>query len=355
MDTRYRILDAAANRAREALRTMEDVARFRIGERELHAAIKSLRHDLRSALDAVPGGQSQLAANRDTPGDVGTAVKAELEGARMGLREVAIAAGKRAGEGMRTLEETAKSLDAPGLWSRLESIRYRLYELEKRLVLALGIGRAPQWRLCVLLTESICRRPWLEVAAAAIRGGADCLQLREPGELDGRVLAKARALRRLIDETRPIRAGSSVRPALIINNRVDVALAAGADGVHLGTDDLPISAARQLCGDRLLIGASTHNLAEARAAIEAGADYCGVGSMFGSTTKAREISGPGYMREYLAEFGHVPHLAIGGITPQEAGLLRTTGCRGLAVCGFVCATDDSERATTDLLEALAAA
>src|SRR5262249_13125052 len=75
MDSRLRILDASANRAREALRTMEDVARFRLGERELCRRIKALRHDLREALDAIPGGAMLLAAHRDTPGDVGTGVK----------------------------------------------------------------------------------------------------------------------------------------------------------------------------------------------------------------------------------------------------------------------------------------
>ncbi len=348
MDTRLRIIDACANRAREALRTMEDVARFRLGDRGLCEGLKRLRHDLAAVLGAIPGGESILTANRDTPGDVGVSAKTDTEGRRAGLRGVAIAAGKRAGEALRTLEETAKALDgAPDLWRGLEPLRYRLYELEKRLVLAMGTGRARQWRLCVLITESLCRRPWLEVARESLMAGADALQLREPTDADGLVLHKAVALRVLIDEL-----GAPDRPALIVNNRPDVALLARADGVHLGTGDLPIDAVRRFAGDRLLIGASTHNLDEAESAMSAGADYCGVGAMFAGTTKDRAPSGLGYLREFRDRFPDVPHLTIGGITPVNAPALANAGAAGLAVSSVVCADQDPGRVCRELLAAL---
>lgn len=354
MDTRLRIIDACANRLREALRTMEDVARFRLGDGALCEGLKRLRHDVARALGAIPGGETLLAANRDTPGDVGVANKTDAEGRRAGLRAVAIAAGKRAGEALRTLEETAKTLDeAPGLWAALEPLRYRLYELEKRLVLAMGAGeagraggRARQWRLCVLITESLCRRPWVEVARESLLAGAEALQLREPAEADGVLLDKAVRLRGLIDElSRP---GGPV-PALIINNRPDIALLARADGVHLGTGDLPIGAVRRMAGDRLLIGASTHTLDEAEAAVGAGADYCGVGAMFPGPTKDRAPSGPEYLRRFVARFPAVPHLAIGGITPGNAGTLVGAGAAGLAVSSAVCADPDPGRVCRELL------
>lgn len=353
MDPRLRILDACANRVREALRTMEDVARFRIGDGGLTSAIKCLRHELREVMarGGVPGGELGLLASRDTPGDVGTGVKGSGEGERTGLRDVALAAARRAGEGLRTLEEVAKTLgsDARGasarsepaapMWSRLESLRYRLYEAERRLALAMGTGRAPQWRLCVLITEALCRQPWMEVARECLDGGiergADCLQLREPALRDAELLRRATALRRLAEGT----GSPGGRAALIVNDRVDIALASGADGVHLGTDDLPIGEARALCGDRLLIGASTHTPEEAGAAVTAGADYCGVGAMFASATKVRAVSGPDYLLAYLRSFPHVPHLAIGGITADNAGQLVAAGARGLAVSASVCGAE----------------
>lgn len=353
MDTRLRIIDACANRAREALRTMEDVARFRLGDRGLCQQLKQLRHELGSALATIPGGETLLAANRDTPGDVGVANKTQTEGRRSGLREVAIASGKRAGEALRTLEETAKTLDTvPRLWAALEPLRYRLYELEKQLILAMGTGRAPQWRLCIVLTESLCRRPWFEVARESLLAGADCLQLREPTDPDGGLLDKAIRLRMLIDQTAPTGPGRS-RASLIINNRPDIALLARADGVHLGTGDLPIAAVRQFAGDRLLIGASTHNLDEAQSAIAAGADYCGVGAMFAGTTKDRPPSGPEYLCEFIERFPDIPHLAIGGIAPTNAAALAEAGAAGLAVSSAVCGASDPGRICRELLEALA--
>lgn len=347
MDARLRIVDACLNRAREALRTMEDVARFRLGERELSAGIKAARHDLAAAAGRVPGGATLLASHRDTVGDVGVETKTASEGRRGDLRDVAIAAGKRAGEALRSLEEVAKTLDAaPGLWGEFERLRYRVYDLERRLVLAMGSGRVVQWRLCVLLTESLCRRPWREVAAAVLAGGADCVQIREPDETDGALLKRAMETRRMIDAT------AAPRPALIVNNRVDVALLCGADGVHLGAGDLPIDAARRLCGDRLLIGASTHDLAEARAAVDSGADYCGVGAMFNTTTKPRAASGVAYLRDYIGAFGHVPHLAIGGITPQNVAQLRSAGVRGVAVSSAVCGAEDPAEVCRQLVAAV---
>lgn len=330
-----RIIDANANRAREALRTMEDVARFRLGDGGLCGEIKSLRHGLRHVLGTDEAGRM---AHRDTPGDVGTGVKAAAEGVRGGLRGVAIAAGKRAGEAIRVLEECAKSSD--GDWAALERLRYGLYHVEKRLVMALGTGRASQWKLCVLVTEALCRKPWRDVVAAAIAGGADCLQVREPELADGALLERTKAVR-----------GMTPRGvSLIVNNRVDIALAAGADGVHLGTGDLPVGEARRLCGDRLLIGASTHDLTEAHRAVEAGADYCGVGAMFASTTKLRPTSGPEYLREYLSDpaLAAVPHLAIGGITPDNIAALRPSGCRGVAVSAAVCGANDPEAVCREL-------
>lgn len=348
-----RMIDANANRAREALRTMEDAARFRLGEGGLCGRIKALRHGLR---DALGDDEAARLSHRDTAGDVGTTAKTEGEGVRVGLRGVVIAAGKRAGEALRVLEECAKA--GGGDWRAIEKLRYGLYEVEKALVLAMGTGTAPQWRLCVLITESACRRPWREVVAESVRGGADCLQVREPGFADGVLLDRVRevqgVIKCVVEDESGRGGGGGGRVCLIVNNRTDVALAAEADGVHLGTDDLPIGEARKLCGDRLLIGASTHDVAEARRAVEAGADYCGVGAMFPSTTKGRSVSGPGYLREYLgdASLSAVPHLAIGGITPENIGDLAAAGCRGVAVSAAVCGADRPREVCERLIRGL---
>ena len=348
MQSVLRIIDANANRAAEGLRVMEDVARFGLDHAELAALCKGARHDLRSALEGVPGGRLGMLASRDTPGDVGTSIKAEgTETVRESLNAVAAAAAGRVMEGLRAIEEAAKVVAPGGLAGSVEKVRYRVYEIDKRLGLALGTGRAKQWRLCVLITESLCRRPWLEVARGAIEGGVDCLQLREKGLADGELLKRARAL---VELTRG-------RAEVIVNDRADIALAAGADGVHLGQEDAPVSVVRALGGDRLLVGVSTHDLGEARRALHDGADYAGVGAMFPTTTKVRETSGVAYLREFLGmtrETRALPHLAIGGVTPENVGPLVEAGCRGVAVSGVVCGSEDPAAVCRALLSKLRA-
>lgn len=347
MDPLLRIFDANLNRAREALRVLEECARFALHDRALVTTIKGARHALRAAAATLAADRLRLLANRDTPGDPGTDATTASEFVREDLPAVAAAAASRLTESLRVLEETAKALADPAAARRIERVRYEAYDIDKLLTLALGTGRARQWRLCVLLTESLCaHHPWDRVAALALEGGADSLQLREKA-LDARELTDR--ARRLIEIARP--AGAAV----IINDRADAALASGADGVHLGQGDAPVRDVRALAGRRLLVGVSTADMDQARAAAGEGADYCGVGPMFPSTTKTRpHLAGPDSLRAYLADeqTARIPHLAIGGITPTNVRALADAGCRGIAVSSAVCAAQDPAAVCRSMLEAL---
>lgn len=201
-----------------------------------------------------------------------------------------------------------------------------------------------QWRVCVLLTERLCALPWRETLAGALAGGADCIQVREK-EMEGGALAER--VREVIATARP--AGAAV----VVNDRADVALACGADGVHVGQGDLSVADVRRIVGAALEIGVSTHSLAEARAAVDAGADGCGVGAMFQTALKPGIApGGTGYLREFLAAFPNVPHLAIGGISPANVAQLAACGCRGVAVSGVVCGSRDPASVVRALREAL---
>lgn len=358
MNALARMIDANANRAREALRVMEDAARFALGDEALTRELKEIRHALREALSALPIDGAALLASRDTPGDVGTRVATPAEGRRGGLRDVAAAAGKRAGEALRVIEECAKTRgtsagditrSAPagaGAHARFEALRYRVYDAEKRLGLALAGARAPQWRLCVILTESLCVAPWLDVARAALDAGADCLQLREKSLTDRDLLARGEAL---VGVARG-------RAAVIVNDRPDIALLAGADGVHLGQTDLRVEHVRALAGERLLVGVSASTIEEARAALRDGADYCGVGAMFETATKRKDsIAGLGLMRAYVEHDPALPpHLAIGGVAPSNVASVAAAGARGVAVCSCVCAAERPEDVVRALLGAMPA-
>lgn len=338
-----RILDANANRAREALRVMEEAARFLLNDADLTQAVKTLRHDLAAALSGACG----LQAHRDTPGDVGTQIATDSEQTRASATEVVVAAGKRLSEALRAIEEYAKTLSQgpPNLAASVEQLRYRGYDLEKRLSAAMPTGRAPQWRVCVLLTGSLCRLPWQDVLDQALNAGADCVQLREKD------LGGAELLDRASHMAERCRAAGA---ASIVNDRPDAALLSGADGVHVGQTDLPVPAVRRLAGRRLLVGVSTSCLGEARAARAAGADYAGVGPMFATTTKHKPVlAGPEYLAAYLDDeaLRGLPHLAIGGIAPDNMAALVAAGVGGVAVSSAVCASQRPGEAVRRLLQA----
>lgn len=341
-----RMIDANLNRASEALRTLEDLARFTLQMGDLAAELKRIRHGLTSIAVRVGWDTLRLTAHRDTPGDPGTTQTTEAESRRESLSAIASAASSRAAQALRVLEEAAK-LAAPTLAHGIEQHRYRLYDSARSVVLALGTGRARQWSLCVLITEAACtHHSWQRVAELACEGGADCLQLREPDRPDAELLRRAHALVALCREH---------RSASIINNRPDVALLAGADGVHVGQADLPVPAVRKLAGSSLLVGVSTANIEQAQQAARDGADVCGLGPMFASTTKPKpKLAGIGYLQTYLADpsLSRVPHLAISGITRTNAGLLAEAGCLGIAVCAQVCGSSDPRAAASELRTAM---
>lgn len=331
-----RILDVNANRAREALRMLEDYARFVLNHDELCAALKNIRHDLVAAVGPC---LSEAIFHRDTPGDVGTDNKTPDEFRRADLAALVTAAGKRLGEALRVIEECLKT-QSPSSASAVESLRYRFYTLEQQLARTLRpVNRFQDVRLYVLITESLCRLPWLQTAEQAILGGADCLQLREKNLDSGELLRRAHQLVSLCRQHNVL---------CIINDRPDIAILSDADGVHVGQTDLPASDVRKLLGQDKILGVSTHRIEQARQALVDGADYIGVGPIFPSSTKPRDIlPGPDYARQ-VAQSIPLPAVAIAGITESNLDQVLATGLRAIAVTAAVIKTDDPRSAAEHL-------
>ena len=338
----YRILDANLNRAREALRVIEDFARFGMDDPHLSGWAKEMRSRLQLLAGKLPA--EELLASRDTPGDVGTETTTATERHRPDAPAVATAAFKRLAEALRSLAEFTKILSAP-LSDDFERLRYESYTFEQALARRLAGRKAfGQVRLYVLLTAALCRSDPLEVARAAIRGGADCIQVREKQMADRELLALAHRLRELTAEAEVL---------LIVNDRPDIAAAIGADGVHLGQDDLPPTAARRVL-PRGIVGLSTHNPAQLKAALSEPIDYLAVGPMFPTTTKdAGPLAGPGLLREALAA-SSLPVVAIGGINADNVGELAAAGAKCVAVCSAVIAAPDPAAAAARIKERLTA-
>jgi thiamine-phosphate diphosphorylase len=201
--------------------------------------------------------------------------------------------------------------------------------------------------LYVVLDRTSARgRDLVELLALALAGGSRMIQLREKEWPSGRVLPLAEKLRA---------ACAAAGATFIVNDRVDLALAVGADGVHLGQDDLPARAARPLLRPGMILGISTHSVEQARAAQADGADYVAVGSMFATTSKADfQLVGPDLIRKLRGEI-RVPLVGIGGITPDNVPEVIRAGADGVAVISAVCAAADPKAAAARFLTQIRAA
>lgn len=185
-------------------------------------------------------------------------------------------------------------------------------------------------------------RPLAEVLRPALRGGADLFQLREKEAPDQEVLAAAHEARALCDETGAL---------FILNDRPDLVEAAGADGVHVGQEDLPVPEARAIVGADRIVGLSTH--APAQLATATGADYVVVGPVHETPTKpGRPATGTAYVRHAAAQGLGVPWFAIGGIDESTVGEVVAAGARRIVVVRAIAQAADPERAARSLRAAL---
>ena len=193
-------------------------------------------------------------------------------------------------------------------------------------------------------TELQSRFSHIELTKLAIKGGADTVQLRQKSGSTREMIETARHLKQLCAD-----AGVT----FIVNDRVDVAVAADADGVHLGQDDFPIPLARKLLGESRIIGGSAATLKEARKCLAQRADYIGFGPVYPTTSKADAgpVSGIEILKQVI-ETTPLPVIAIGGISSDNTAEVMRAGAHGIAVISAVCCQENPEQATRALYEVL---
>ncbi|UCC22988.1 MAG: thiamine phosphate synthase, partial [Planctomycetota bacterium] len=227
----YRIIDANFNRAREAARVMEEFCRFALNCGVLTDRAKQLRHELSAEIGKLDAGR--LITSRDTVGDVGVGQTVDKQLKRGDLRDCFTASCKRLSEGLRALAEMAQTID-PSVARTFEKLRFEAYALEKDIVVFSDVSeKFGRVRLYVIISSSL-PADVLSLAGRCAAGGADCIQLRAKDISDDELFALA------VEFVKVCRDAGVLS---IINDRVDIAATAGADGVHLGQNDLSIEQA----------------------------------------------------------------------------------------------------------------
>jgi thiamine-phosphate diphosphorylase len=201
-------------------------------------------------------------------------------------------------------------------------------------------GLADRLSLYLVADPELASRGLANDVAKALAGGVTAVQLRAKNGSDREKIALAENLKRICDEHSAL---------FIVNDRIDIALAIGAGGVHLGTDDLPVAAARAIAPPGFVIGYSPENDDELERARLDGADYFGIGPVFGTQSKANagETIGLEVLSKRVAQAG-IPTIGIGGINADNAGSVIEAGAVGVAVISAILASTDPKEATRQI-------
>ncbi|TWU01760.1 thiamine phosphate synthase [Neorhodopirellula pilleata] len=327
-----RVIDANANRVGEGLRTLEETARFILDDAELQFHLKTLRHDIATAMTKVS--RVDLLSARDTPGDVGTDATTSSENHRVDLGDLVAAAAIRVQQALRCLEEYGKLIDSD-FASELERIRYRAYDCLARIELRCRrdlkrIDRLRNARLYALIDAGRSQSDLIQRIEELSRCGVEIIQLRD-ADIDDRTLYERACAGTRVARDRNV--------LWIINDRADIAAAADADGVHVGQEELPVAAVRSIVGPDRLIGLSTHNLDQVRGAVASAADYIGCGPTFPGKTKSfSEFPGCEFLKSVTSELKRpgtrsLPAFAIGGIRSDNVDQVAAAGFGRVAVTG----------------------
>ena len=322
----HRLLDANLNRAYEALRTLEDIARFQ-DQGSFQTQYKILRHQLRAATQEWS--YEQLYASRDSSGDVGREIKTESESSRIGgLSEIAEAASQRIQQSLRCLEEASKFV-YPNSATAIESVRYRVYDLNAQMLLSQkrDLLFLKQAKLYVLADCQLPPEQFMQRVRELSRSGVDLIQIRDK-QLD------AQALIRYTQSA--IEVVDAKQTRIIVNDRADIVQCTTAFGLHVGQTDLSVAQSRSIIAPTCVVGLSTHDMAQVKQAIAVGADCIGCGPTFVSNTKEfSTVAGLPFLREvsaFLQESNStLPAFAIGGIDLSKIQRLLETGIRRVAV------------------------
>lgn len=336
----YRILDANLDRAREGIRVIEEWCRFGLRDPELADRCKHLRHELAQLHQPI------FRQARDTPNDPGTQLTHSQERSRVSPDAVLQANFARVQESLRVLEEYSK-LCEPAMADTCKQMRYQIYTLESQLYpsprrssLRSKLLEDPQTLPDLYLVTSPSDT-LMATVEAALKGGLKLVQHRDKDAPDSERLHTAGQLCQLCHQYNAL---------FIVNDRVDIALAVNADGVHLGQQDIPMDLARQILGPEKIVGRSTTNLDEMERAIREGADYIGVGPVFATPTKAGKTPiGLDYV-EYVSQHSPMPWYAIGGIDEQNLNEVLAAGAEKAAVVRAIMQASNPTEMTQKLLK-----
>ncbi len=305
----------------ESLKLIEDLTRFHFENRALLLRIREIRKNFLQFKQSLP--LEHIIGARKSHRDLGRKARFD-SGKKKNAGGLILSNLSRAKESSRIIEETLK-ITKIRLSRAMKEIRFQIYDFEKEIVVIQKKKFNP--RLHAIIDDQYLRLSDIDkVTNVLINNRATMIQLRVNTLSDRNFLRYANKIRK---------ATMNTDVKFIINNRLDIALACNADGVHVGQKDMPVAKAREILGDTHIIGASTHNLEEARKAEAQGADYLGVGAIYRTKTKHdARVCGLRTLRA-VCKAARIPVIGIGGINDKNYRAVLKAGASGIAVASFL--------------------
>ena len=328
----WRTLDASANRSAEAVRVLEDILRFCLNDAFLSQEAKAIRHEL-AVIFSREDFQPRIRL-RDVLRDVGVSTTVAKTPPRTEMKHVFAANAARASQSIRSLEECSR-LVVPAVTAAFEQLRYRIYTLEKAaMTTIISENRLADISLCVLLDVDRPKTEFKTLVGQLLTAGVNMIQLRDKKANTSLLCERTKTITQQARQYAESTTGKR-RCIVLVNDRADVAVAANADGVHLGETDLPVNLARKVCGHEFIIGRTAHSIDEAKQAVLDGADYLGVGPCYPSNTKQfKEFATDTFLRDVSEEI-RLPVFAIGGITADNLDRLVRLGVKRVAIASSI--------------------
>ncbi len=331
------LIDANLDRAREGIRVIEDWCRFGLKRKDLVVTLKNLRQELGA------NHKDAYKHARSTHSDPGAELSHPFQQNRIAPLKVVCANCARAQEALRVIEEFSRGSNNQ-LSVISSKIRYELYSVEQEILKASNNSRLKDIlhnsKLC-LVTDS--QPTLINTVNCALKAGITMVQYRSKEKTDIEKIAQAKELAAMCKKYNSL---------FIVNDRIDLAIAVDADGVHLGQEDFPLDDAKKVLGEEKILGVSTHSIEQVQQAESEGWDYIGIGPIFKSKSKpnAKPI-GLNILGE-VSKSTHLPCFAIGGISERNIAEILATGANRIAIINAIMGAEDVADASRNLLNQL---
>jgi len=316
-----RILDVNVNRSCEGLRVLEDVVRFKFDNKDITSKLKKLRHRIRNAFPSL---HKLILSERNAKDDVGRFPSAD-EDAREDLFVVVSRNLRRVEESLRSLEEVSKVFSSSKA-HLMKRLRFSLYSIEKDIQALMFPKQGLKKNGIYLVLPDIGSRELLRMVRAVDRTPLSAIQLRSKSLSAKEQISVGKKIRKIAEKN---------GIPFIVNDRVDIALAVEANGIHIGQDDIPLNVARKLIGSNFIIGVSTNNITEAKEAEKQGADYVAFGSIYETASKKNVIVQGIKKLKQLRRQINIPIVAIGGINDKNIECVSAAGADYAAVISYI--------------------